>query len=74
MDPQAYLNEIKARVVASAAVASITVVEERILPDRGYFRARLVLSNGDFLEVAEYFVVEEGRCVARRYRYQWMDG
>ncbi len=73
MDPQEYLTEIKAKLVVSSAVTSIAVVEERALPDRGYFRARLMLSNGDFLEVAEYFVVEEERCVTKRYRYQWMD-
>lgn len=73
MDPQTYLTEIKAKLVASSVVASIEVEEEYTLPDRGYFRARLGLSNNDFLEVAEYFLVEERRCVTRRYRYQWMD-
>jgi hypothetical protein len=73
MDPKTYLIEIKSRLVASTAVVSIEVMEEYILPDRGYFRARLELINNDFLEVAEYFVVEEGRCQTRRYRYQWMD-
>ena len=43
------------------------------MPDRGYLRARLDLTNNDFLEVAEYFVVEAGHCVTKRYRYQWMD-
>ena len=33
----------------------------------------MTLSNNDFLEVAECFVFEEGRCVTKRYRYQWMD-
>ena len=74
MNPQSYLAEIKVRLVISPVVASIPIVEERALPDRGYFRARLVLNNGDFLEVTEYFVVEDERCVTRRYRYQWMDG
>lgn len=74
MDPDAYLAEIKTRLVTSPVIASVTtVVEEWSLPDQGYFRARLSLSDGDFLEVAEYFVVEEGRCITRRYRYQWMD-
>jgi len=73
MDPLAYLAEIKTALVASPVVDAIDVIEERVLPDRGYFRARLILSNHDFLEVAEYVVVEEGRCVTRRYRYQWMD-
>ena len=73
MVPQQYVTDIKAKLVASTAVATITIVEERLLPDRGYFRARLTLNNNDFLEVAEYFVAEAGRCVTRRYRYQWMD-
>jgi hypothetical protein len=73
MDPQQYVTDIKAKLVASAAVAAVAVVEERLLPDRGYFRARLTLSNHDFLEVAEYFVAESGRWATRRYRYQWMD-
>jgi hypothetical protein len=73
MDPQQYLTEIKTKLVASPAVASIVVVDEYTLSDQGYFRARLRLANHDFLEVAEYFVVEQGQCVTKRYRYQWMD-
>jgi hypothetical protein len=38
MAPQQYVADIKAKLVASAAVATITFVEERLLPDRGYFR------------------------------------
>jgi len=73
MEPREYLAVIIAKLVASAIVAEVTIVEEYTLPDRRYFRARLTLSNRDFLEVAEYFVVESGHCVTRRYRYQWMD-
>jgi len=73
MVPQQYVTDIKTKLVASTAVATITIVEERLLPDRGYLRARLTLTNNDFLEVAEYFVAEAGRCVTLRYRYQWMD-
>ena len=73
MDPQSYLVEIKARCIASIAVASMEIVEEYHLQDRGYLRARLTLSNDDFLEVAEYFVLKENVCVTQRYCYQWMD-
>ena len=73
MEPREYLAEIIAKLVASAIVAEIAIVEEYALSDRGYFRARLTLSNRDFLEVAEYFAVESGHWVTRRYRYQWMD-
>ncbi|MCS7282366.1 MAG: DUF6516 family protein [Anaerolineae bacterium] len=30
--------------------------------------------NEDLLEVAEYFVQEQGECRPERYRYQWMEG
>jgi hypothetical protein len=49
MDPQAYVTEIKARLVASPVIASIVVVEERVLFDRGYFRARNHTSSRDNL-------------------------
>lgn len=29
--------------------------------------------NGDFLEVAEYFIIQDEQVRVRRYRYQWMD-
>jgi len=45
MDPHRYLSETKAKIVASLAVSSITIAQEHLLPDRGYFRARLTLSN-----------------------------
>lgn len=47
MEPREYLGEIRAKLVASAMVAEVTMVEEYALPDRGYFRARLSLSNRD---------------------------
>jgi hypothetical protein len=73
MTPEGYLAEVKARLATSPVVAKvISVVEDWSLSDRGYFRARLTLSNDDFLEIAEYFVIEGDRRVTRRYRHQWM--
>jgi hypothetical protein len=73
MTPERYLSEVKARLATSPVVAKvINVVEDWSLSDRGYFRARLALNNGDFLEVAEYFVIEDSRSITRRYRHQWM--
>jgi hypothetical protein len=73
MTPSAYLLEIKTKLASSPAVVSVTVVEEYTVVDRGYLRARLTLSNNDFLEIAEYFVIENNRSDTKRYRYQWMD-
>ena len=74
MDAESHINKIKIKLALNAAVQSIEVVDERVvLSNRGYFRARLKLSNGDFLEVSEYFVFEKENYVLKRYRYQWMD-
>lgn len=68
-----YLTDIKTRLAASPAVAAITVVAEYASEDRGYFRARLTLVNGDFLEVSEYFIIQADMPATQEYRYQWMD-
>ncbi|MFZ4698632.1 MAG: toxin-antitoxin system TumE family protein [Candidatus Methylumidiphilus sp.] len=68
-----YLNEVKTRLATSLCVTLITVVAERVTRDRGYFRARLSLVNGDFLEVSEYFTIRAGKPETLEYRYQWMD-
>ena len=68
-----YITEIKAKLLASPAVSSMAIVKERTLPESGYFRARLTLTNGDFLEIVEFFTVLDNRCITESYRYQWMD-
>jgi hypothetical protein len=73
MEVRDYLNEVKTRLAISAAIAIIEVVTERNTKDRGYFRARMSLSNGDFLEVSEYFIIRGGQSATVEYRYQWMD-
>lgn len=73
MTPAAYLLEIKTKLASSPAVVAVVVTEEYALVDRGSFRARLPLSNSDFLEIAEYFVIENDQHQTRRYRYQWMN-
>jgi hypothetical protein len=68
-----YLDEIKSKIAASPALTFAEIVTERTLVDRGYFRVRLTLINGDFLELSEYFVVESGTILTLEYRYQWMN-
>jgi hypothetical protein len=72
-DAKVCLEDIRAKIVLSPVVKSITVVAERTLNNRGYFRARMRLMNDDFLEVSEYIVVTSDRCSTKEYRYQWMD-
>ena len=73
MIPTEYIADIKAGLIASELVRSFEMVEEWAQPDRGYVRVRMELTNGDFVEVAEYFVCSAKGCVTERYRYQWMD-
>lgn len=71
--PADYVLNLKTRLTTSPSVDTFTVVVEKIWPERGYIRVRVTLDQGDFLELAEYFVVEKGEHKTCRYRYQWMD-
>lgn len=73
IEVQRVLNEIKVKLATSSLVATVEVVTERTIEDRGYFRVRMKLSNGDFLELSEYFLVQAGQPSTVEYRYQWMD-
>ncbi|MBS3027985.1 DUF6516 family protein [Dolichospermum sp. ST_con] len=73
MEIQDYINTVKIKLATSRIIIKIAIVEEKILLDRGYFRARLTLVNNDFLEIAESFTIIEGHFVTLGYRYQWMD-
>jgi len=73
-DITAYLDEIILALVGSPAVTAYEVVRRWVNVDDGYIRVRATLSNGDFLEAAEYVVLDQGRLVTEDYRYQWMDG
>lgn len=73
MDAQQYLTNLKSRLITSPIVETVTIIEEKDIGDRGYFRARLRLINSDFLEIAEYFIIINNQIYPDRYRYQWMD-
>ncbi|WP_156427040.1 hypothetical protein [Leptolyngbya sp. NIES-2104] len=70
MELDQYISEIKAKLNSSLIVSSIDIVDERVLFDRGYFRARLTLVNQDFLEIAESFTLQDEQLVTLDYRYQ----
>lgn len=58
--PAEYVLDLKRRLAISSFIDAFTIVEEKIWSERGYIRIRMDLSKGDFLEVAEYFVFENG--------------
>ncbi|WP_017652694.1 toxin-antitoxin system TumE family protein [Fortiea contorta] len=73
MISQQYIAEIKASLNNNKLIINIEIIKERVIADQGYFRARLTLNNGDFLEVAEFFKIENEQCLTISYRYQWMN-
>jgi len=68
-----YFDHLRTQCLLSPVIASFAITAEREFTDRGYVRARLTLSNGDFLEVSEYVIIQQEKCVTLEYRYQWMD-
>jgi hypothetical protein len=73
MSPQDYIDSIKEKLAQSTAIQAYTIVTEMVLPDRGYFRIRFTLINGDFVEATEFFFLRANGIEQQRYRYQWMD-
>lgn len=73
MSPTDYLATIKAALTRSPVVQEWQIVNEMALSDRGHFRGRLILANGDFVEASEFFYIRNDSIEQQRYRYQWMD-
>jgi len=73
-DPEEYLDAMQVALIASPVISSYTVVRMWANADDGYMRVRATLTNGDFLEAAEYFVVQGDAATTVDYRHQWMDG
>lgn len=73
-DVAAYLSDVELALVSSPIVARYDVVRSWANSDDGYIRVRATLTNGDFLEAAEYFALHDDQIVTIDYRHQWMDG
>ena len=72
--PLDYLREIESALLTSPVVRSYEIVRSWANTDDGYIRVRCWLTNGDFLELAEYFLVTGSTIETVDYRHQWMDG
>jgi hypothetical protein len=73
MDLEQYIAAVKAKLTDSPIIVTIEIVDERILLNRGYFRARFTLTKSDFVEIAESFAFQDNQLITLDYRYQWMD-
>ncbi|MCI0478449.1 MAG: DUF6516 family protein [Anaerolineales bacterium] len=72
-DPADYLAEVELALVSSPTIAEYRTVRAWANTDDGYLRIRATLTNGDFLEAAEYFVLENNQIVTVDYRHHWTD-
>jgi hypothetical protein len=73
MNVAAYLESIRIKLATSGVVSEVIIVRETHTEHQGFFRARLRLQNGDFLEVSEFFEVVNNQAQTKEYRHQWMD-
>lgn len=73
VDTETYLAAIKAKLVNSAIIKHIDIVQEYVTREQGFFRARVTLQNDDFLEIAEFFRDVQGEVQTIEYRHQWMN-
>jgi hypothetical protein len=60
-------------LVSTPVLTDYEIIRSWANTDDGYLRLRATLINGDFLELAEYFVVQEDQIQPHDYRHQWMD-
>ena len=60
-------------MVSHPVIAKYRITRARSNTSDGYIRVRATLINGDFLEAAEYFVINDGKIVTSDYHHQWMD-
>jgi hypothetical protein len=67
-----YVAQVELAWLSSPIVAEYQIVRFWANTDDGYMRIRATLVNGDFLEAAEYFVLDRGQVVTTDYRHQWM--
>ncbi len=73
MTPAEYLERCRLVLITSAIVKTYHIRESFADERKGYIRVIAELLNGDFLELAEYFVIDAGGILIQDYHYQWMD-
>ena len=71
-DATYYLTWIKALIVANPKVVHWSVVREEAQGDTGIFRYRLSLCDDSFLEMFEFFQIQEAVQVIK-YSFHWQN-
>jgi hypothetical protein len=74
---EAYLQGIDALLSASPLVRDVEIVRRAIRDTEFekvlHYRYRVLLANGDFLEMTERVLEAQGRLEVTKYRHHWQD-
>jgi hypothetical protein len=73
MSVEAFLESEYAVLLSHPVVRSVEVVRYSVNRLDGYLRARCMLANGEYLEIALHLSVSNQVVAMDDYRYQWMD-
>ena len=74
---EAYLQSIDALLSVSPLVRDVEVVRRTIRDTEFekvlHYRYRVLLANGDFIEMTERVLEAQGRLEVTKYRHHWQD-
>ena len=74
---EAYLQGIDALLSASSLVRDVEIVRRAIRDTEFekvlHYRYRVLLANGDFIEMTERVLEAQGRLEVTKYRHHWQD-
>ena len=66
-----YLAWIKSIITLCPEVVNFTILREEAQTDKGLWRYRVILKNGSFLEMFEFFKIESGKVEIIKYSFHW---
>src|SRR5262249_34330745 len=74
---EAYLQGLDALLSASPLVRDVEIVRRSIRDTEFeqvlHYRYRVLLANGDFMEMTERILAAQGRLEVTKYRHHWQD-
>ena len=66
-----YFESIFQELFVSHAISSFKLLKREVGDEDGYIRVKCILSNGDVLELAEYFHIHKNKVQIDTYSYHW---
>lgn len=70
-----YLNSLKTKVLRWELASEVKILKEKLPQeiDAGFIRIKVILKNGDALELSEYVVGTESEILVKSYTFHWQD-